>query len=125
MRIFKHSRFLSKYPGLSRCSYRGSIFRCLRSVEGSVSVFLIMVLAFVFLFNAVLIDYARIAAVNVQEERLARAAIRSVMSAYDIELRENYGLFAFGGGDGNQLLSKVLNDNLYESGRGMPLTCCL
>lgn len=77
-----------------------------------------MVLAFVFLFNAVLIDYARIAAVNVQEERLARAAIRSVMSAYDIELRENYGLFAYGGGDGNHLLAKVLNDNLYESGRG-------
>ncbi|MEK4008919.1 hypothetical protein [Paenibacillus sp. FSL H3-0333] len=71
-----------------------------------------------FLFNAVLIDYARIAAVNVQEERLARAAIRSVMSAYDIELRENYGLFAYGGGDGNHLLAKVLNDNLYESGRG-------
>lgn len=96
----------------------GYIVRYLRSAEGSVSIFLIMVLAFVFLFNAVLIDYARIAAVNVQEERLARAAIRSVMSAYDIELRENYGLFAFGGGDGNQLLSKVLNDNLYESGRG-------
>ncbi len=86
--------------------------------EGSVSIFLIMVLAFVFLFTAVLIDYARIAAANVQQERLARAAVRSVMSSYDITLRENYGLFTFGGDDGDQLLSGVLNDNLYESGRG-------
>ncbi|NQX49095.1 hypothetical protein HQN87_27595 [Paenibacillus tritici] len=132
MRIFKHSSSLNKLSGRSRfLDYEVSItrsdagkglagytFRGLSAAEGSVSIFLIMVLAFVFLFNAVLIDYARIAAVNVQEERLARAAIRSVMSAYDIELREGYGLFAFGGGDGNQLMSKVLNDNLYESGRG-------
>lgn len=85
--------------------------------EGSVSIFLIMALAFVFLFTAVLIDYARIAAANVRQERLARAAVRSVMSSYDIRLRDNYSLFAFGGDNGDQLLSGVLNDNLYESGR--------
>ncbi|WP_238652507.1 hypothetical protein [Paenibacillus piscarius] len=108
--MFKHRAFL--WRRLAR-----SCRICKDYAEGSVSIFLIMVLAFVFLFTSVLIDYARIAAVNVQEERLVRTAIRSVMSAYDIELRENYGLFAYGGGDGNQLLSKVLNDNLYESGR--------
>ncbi|MFF2017598.1 hypothetical protein [Paenibacillus sp. NPDC058177] len=85
--------------------------------DGSVSIFLIMVLAFVFLFDAVLIDYARIAAASTQGERLARAGIRSVLSAYDVELREKYGLFASGGTDGNMLLSSVLNDNLHESGR--------
>lgn len=85
--------------------------------EGSVSIFLIMVLAFVFLFTAVLIDYARIAAFNVQEERLARASVRSVMSSYDVELREKYGLFAFGESDGDMLLSRVLNDNMHKSGR--------
>ncbi|MHA6531172.1 hypothetical protein [Paenibacillus sp. BAC0078] len=92
--------------------------RWIHRTDGSVSIFLIMVLAFVFLFSAVLIDYARIAAVNVQEERLARAGVRSVMSSYDIELKDKYGLFAFGGSDGDQLLAGVLNDNLYESGRG-------
>ncbi|WP_410513877.1 hypothetical protein PaeBR_05500 [Paenibacillus sp. BR2-3] len=92
--------------------------RWIKPTEGSVSVFLIMILAFVFLFAAVLIDYARIAAVNAQGERLARAGIRSVMSSYDIELREKYGLFAFGNSDGNRLLAKVLNDNLHKSGRG-------
>lgn len=101
------------------CSRRkGQDFRRHTGTEGSVSIFLIMLLAFVFLFTAVLIDYARIAAVNVQQERLARAAIRSVMSSYDILLHESYGLFAFGDSDGNKLLSGVLNDNLYESGRG-------
>ncbi|CAH1054665.1 hypothetical protein PAECIP111894_00815 [Paenibacillus pseudetheri] len=85
--------------------------------EGSVSIFLIMVLAFVFLFTAVLIDYARIAAFNVQEERLVRASVRSVMSSYDVELREKYGLFAFGESDGDMLLSQVLNDNMHKSGR--------
>ncbi|WP_052087791.1 hypothetical protein [Paenibacillus wynnii] len=89
-----------------------------RHTEGSVSVFLIMVLAFVFLFAAVLIDYARIAAANTQGERLARAAIRSVMSSYDIKLKEDYGLFAFGDSDGKQLLARVLSDNLRKSGRG-------
>lgn len=97
---------------------KGQKFRRNKRTEGSVSIFLIMVLAFVFLFTAVLIDYARIAAANVQQERLARAAVRSVMSSYDIDLREKYGLFAFGGDNGDQLLSGVLNDNLYESGRG-------
>lgn len=128
----KECKLISKLPSPGRCrNYasrsgtrnRSSIrssdskFRYLHTTEGSVSIFLIMILAFVFLFTTVLIDYARIAAVNVQEERLARAGVRSVMSSYDITLRDRYALFAFGGNDGNQLLSKVLNDNLYESGR--------
>lgn len=128
----KECKLFSKLPSPGRCrSYASrsgtrnrssnrssdSKFRYLHTTEGSVSIFLIMILAFVFLFTTVLIDYARIAAVNVQEERLARAAVRSVMSSYDITLRDRYALFAFGGNDGNQLLSKVLNDNLYESGR--------
>lgn len=88
-----------------------------RKTEGSVSVFLIMVLAFIFLFTAVLIDYARIAAFNVQEERLVRASVRSVMSSYNVELQEKYGLFSFGDSDGDMLLGKVLNDNMHKSGR--------
>ncbi|MBY0013241.1 hypothetical protein [Paenibacillus typhae] len=93
-------------------------FLWIKETGGSVSIFLIAALAFVFLFTAVLIDYARIAAANVQQERLARAAVRSVMSSYDLSLQQSYGLFAFGGDDGSQLLSAVLNDNLFESGRG-------
>ncbi|WP_150265704.1 hypothetical protein [Paenibacillus tepidiphilus] len=89
-----------------------------KRTEGSVSIFLISALAFIFLFTAVLIDYARIAAANVQEERLARAAVRSVMSSFDNELYSRYGLFTFGADNGDELLAEVLNGNLYESGRG-------
>ncbi|WP_379132474.1 hypothetical protein [Paenibacillus sp. sgz500958] len=88
-----------------------------RHTGGSVSVFLIMILAFIFLFAAVLIDYARIAAANTQGERLVRAGIRSVMSAYDRELMNDYGLFAFGDSDADMLLAKVLSENLQVSGR--------
>lgn len=107
---------ITRTGGIS-CRRQRRILRRNSGTEGSVSIFLIMVLAFVFLFTSILIDYARMAAASIQEERLARAAVRSVMSSYDVELREHYGLFAFGGSDGNQLLSAVLNDNLYESGR--------
>lgn len=92
--------------------------RIASQIDGSVSVFLIMILAFVFLFTAVLIDYARITAANVQGERLARAGIRSVMSSYDITLRESYGLFAYGNSDSNLIFSKVLNESMHKSGRG-------
>lgn len=109
MNRFTSSRFVA---------FKGSMRRCIRQTQGSVSVFLIMVLAFVFLFSAVLIDYARIAAANTQGERLARAGIRSVMSSYDISLRENYGLFAYGDSSGDMLLAKILTDNLQTSGRG-------
>jgi hypothetical protein len=104
---------VSPYKGRSRPGIR----RRFTQTEGSVSVFLIAILAFIFLFAAVLIDYARIAAANAQGERLARAGIRSVMSSYDVELKVKYGLFAFGNSDGNWLLAKVLGDNLYKSGR--------
>ncbi|MDT3426040.1 hypothetical protein J2Z22_001560 [Paenibacillus forsythiae] len=100
----------------NRCAIQYKYWR--RQTEGSVSVFLIMVLAFVFLFSAVLIDYARMAAASVQGERLARAAVRSVMSAYDVELREQYGLFAFGGSDGDELMARTLDDTFHKSGRG-------
>ncbi|MNM22405.1 hypothetical protein D3C81_327810 [compost metagenome] len=85
--------------------------------EGSVSVFLIMVLAFVFLFSAVLIDYSRMTAASVQSERLVRAGVRSLMSAYDTELLSRYGLFAFGSSNGDELFSRTLAGSVQKSGR--------
>ncbi|MCM3783590.1 hypothetical protein M3231_11430 [Neobacillus mesonae] len=81
------------------------------SDSGAVTIFLAMVLAVVFLFVAVFIDYARIGAMKVQAERLAHAAMRSVMSSYIPELQEGYGLFAHEGEKGDYVLAKVLNDS--------------
>ncbi|MDR0269841.1 hypothetical protein [Paenibacillus sp.] len=82
--------------------------------NGSVSVFLIMILAFIFAFVALFIDYARIAAMKVQSERLAHAAVRSVMSSYDPELLERYGLFAYGEQSGDQIMASVLNSSMEK-----------
>ncbi|AOZ92196.1 hypothetical protein [Paenibacillus crassostreae] len=86
--------------------------------RGSVTIFLILILAIMFSFVAIFIDYARIAAVKVQSERLVRSAVRSVMSAYDPELQQEYGLFAYGESDGDQIMSGVLNGNIDHGDRG-------
>lgn len=82
------------------------------SEAGSVSVFLIMVFAVVFAFVAIFIDFARMSALQTKTELLVRSASRSVLSAYDPILLEQYGLFAFGETDENYIMSKVLNDQL-------------
>ncbi|QOS77510.1 hypothetical protein JNUCC31_22405 [Paenibacillus sp. JNUCC31] len=76
--------------------------------------FLILILAGIFMFVSIFIDYARIAAFKVQAERMTHAAIRSVMSAYDPSLRE-YGLFGYGDSSGEAIMAKVLNDSVKLS----------
>ncbi|AET59680.1 hypothetical protein HPL003_14645 [Paenibacillus terrae HPL-003] len=85
--------------------------------SGAVTVFLILILAVMFGFIAVFIDYARIAALHVQTERLTHAAVRSVMSAYDPALQQDYGLFAYGESSGEQIMVKVLNDSAKRTSR--------
>ncbi|PIH60179.1 hypothetical protein [Paenibacillus sp. LK1] len=76
--------------------------------------FLILILAGIFMFVSIFIDYARIAAFKVQAERMTHAAMRSVMSAYDTSLRE-YGLFGYGDSSGESIMAKVLNDSVKPS----------
>ncbi|MFD1991464.1 TadE/TadG family type IV pilus assembly protein [Paenibacillus nicotianae] len=91
--------------------WKKSLLRKLADTQGAVSIFMIVVLAGVFLFTAVFIDYSRIAAMEVQSERLAHAAVRSAMSAFDTDLQQQYGLFAAGESDPTQLLDTALNEN--------------
>lgn len=88
------------------------IFRRESSEQGAVTVFLIMIFAAVFTFVAVFIDFARMSALHAQAESLSRAAVRSVLSAYDPILLEQYGLFAYGTTDENYIMSKVLQERL-------------
>lgn len=94
-----------------------------RSESGAVTVFLIVVFAAIFAFVAIFIDFARMFALQAETEALAHAAARSVMSSYDRELAERYGLFALGETDSNYIMSKVLQDSLQFAGRsgGLPL----
>ena len=60
--------------------------------DGSVSVYLIMILLPIFLFNAVLIDLVRFKLAERESDRVVKAAVRSVLAEYQTELRP-YGLF--------------------------------
>lgn len=64
-----------------------------KNKKGSVSLFLLMILTAIFFFDAVLIDYARMMAAHLQTERALAAANRSILSNYDRELQEKYGIY--------------------------------
>ncbi|GIP22590.1 DUF5702 domain-containing protein [Paenibacillus sp. J22TS3] len=81
-----------------------------RSERGAVTVFLIIIFAFVFAFVSVFIDYSRMSSLQAQSEQITHAAVRSVLSAYDPVLLEQYGLFAYGETDENYIMSKVMKD---------------
>ncbi|MEG6589221.1 TadE/TadG family type IV pilus assembly protein [Paenibacillus barengoltzii] len=100
-----------------------SVFSRNRSEHGAVTVFFIVIFAAVFAFVALFIDFARMFALQAQVETLVHAASRSVLSAYDRELAERYGLFAYGQTDGNYIMSKVLQDQfeLVRQKEGFPL----
>ncbi|CAM4451640.1 hypothetical protein [Paenibacillus tarimensis] len=84
----------------------------LRSVNGSVSLYLVMVASVVLLFMSVLIDYARIAAFERQVESAAYAGVRSVLSAYDEALYRRYGLFGRGGTESGTILRDTIEDGM-------------
>lgn len=100
------------------------MFQRQRSERGAVSVFLILIFAVVFAFVSIFIDFARMAALQAKTEILAHGASRSVLSAYDRTLQEEYGLFAFGDTDANHIMSKVLQDQfvLVKHGDGLPIS---
>jgi cytochrome c556 len=69
--------------------------RFVRSEKGAVSVYLILIIVPIFLFQAVLIDFARIKLAEKETESAVKAATRSVMSAYDTKLQA-MGLYGLG-----------------------------
>lgn len=91
--------------------------RLWKSQRGSASVFLMLIVAPMFVFHAVLIDFIRIRMAERESESSLRTALRSTMSAYDSSLRE-YGLYALGLDDdeAEQLFREVLSRNLNASG---------
>ncbi|GGG18853.1 hypothetical protein [Paenibacillus aceti] len=85
--------------------------------HGAVTIFLVVIFASVFAFVSIFIDFARMAALQTKTEMLARSAVRSVLSSFDPQLVEKYGLFAYGDTDANYIMSKVLQDHMTLSKR--------
>ncbi|WMT39941.1 hypothetical protein RE628_21730 [Paenibacillus sp. D2_2] len=79
--------------------------------------FLVVIFASIFAFVSIFIDFARMAALQAKTEMMTHSASRSVLSSYDPQLVEQYGLFAFGNTDANYIMSKVLQDQMDLSKR--------
>jgi hypothetical protein len=60
--------------------------------QGAVTIYVILIIVPIFIFQAVLIDFVRIKVASMEAEQATRAAARSVLSAYDKKLID-YGLF--------------------------------
>ena len=69
--------------------------RLLRSRRGSVSVYLILLIAPLFVFHAVLIDVVRVKIAERETESALKSALRSTLAAFD-EALQTYGLYALG-----------------------------
>lgn len=78
--------------------------------RGAVSIFLIFVVMVIFVMMSVFIDYARVAAMEWRTQSLSQAVSRSILSAYDPELQQRYGLFAYGETDSASIAEYVFND---------------
>jgi hypothetical protein len=80
---------------------------------GAVSVYLILIIVPVFMFQAILIDFARVKLAEKESESAIKAAVRSAMSAYDTELQA-MGLYGLGveAEEAESMFSDIFSRNL-------------
>jgi len=76
----------------------------------------VVITASVVLFGTILVDYARVAALNTMSELAVRGSVRSALSAYDAALYERYGLFGRGGTPSGEIVEKTLRGTLEYGG---------
>ncbi|MDF2657544.1 MAG: hypothetical protein K0Q94_335 [Paenibacillus sp.] len=90
-----------------------------KSRAGTVSISLVLLIAPLFAFHSVLIDSARVKMAERQTEIASKAALRSVLSAYDPVL-QTYGLYGLGISpeQSSELFAQVLEQNLSPGGGG-------
>ncbi|WP_121604567.1 hypothetical protein [Virgibacillus sp. Bac332] len=86
--------------------------------NGSVSIYMIIIIMPIFLLNALLIDTLRILSAEREIENAMDTALRSTMAAFNTDLA-SVGLFAYGG-DGNvsEAFNGYVNDQFYDGGLG-------
>lgn len=83
--------------------------------DGTVTIFCTLMMTVLILFFMVLLDYARILLFHRTTESAAMLSIQSVLSAYDQQIYEQYGLFGRGGTDNNDLFKEVVQANYGTS----------
>jgi archaellum component FlaC len=97
---------------------RSAVGKCKQDRDkGSVSVYLIIVILPIFMFVAVLIDFARVGVAGRESELAVKAGVRSAMSAFDTKLQA-YGLYGLTlpVGDARQLFETAVSGSLPGAG---------
>ena len=74
----------------------------LQSDRGAVTIYTILIIVPLFLFQAVLIDFVRVKVAPLEAEQAIKAASRSVLSSYDKQLL-SYGIFGLKANKDEQL----------------------
>ncbi len=88
-----------------------------RRVKGAVSIFLVIILIPTMLLSAVLIDGARMQSARAMTQEAADLAAASALAAYNVDLKETYGLFAIADKDDVESIYKEsLSATLMASG---------
>lgn len=80
--------------------------------NGSITLFAAMIMTCLILFFMVLIDISRILLFSRGVESTTKLAAKSVISAYDLALYKQYGLFGKGGTEGSAIAEKIIDSNL-------------
>ncbi|MGI6434911.1 MAG: TadE/TadG family type IV pilus assembly protein [Syntrophomonadaceae bacterium] len=86
-----------------------------RRDDGVITVYFAIVIVALFMFNAVLIDYARILAASKQTENAAQAGVRSVLAGYYPALLD-YGLFGLDSSKAQDAFTTAVAGNLPPEG---------
>lgn len=86
--------------------------------RGAVTIFVILIIVPIFLFNAVLIEFVRSRLADHQLETAVKAALRSIGAMYNRPLQA-YGLYGVNRSGADAVFSKVVNDNI---GKGLANT---
>ena len=72
-----------------------------RSVKGSMTVFLSLLLVFILVLNLMLLESARVPGIRLADEAAGNAAANSIQASYIRQLFDEYGLLFYDGGQGS------------------------
>lgn len=93
------------------------MYRFFRREDGVITLYVTIVIVAIFMFNAVLIDYARILAATKQTESAAQAGVRSVLAGYYPSLLD-YGLFGVNNTKSQDIFQSVVAGSLPPDDEG-------
>ncbi|PKM44969.1 MAG: hypothetical protein CVV03_07315 [Firmicutes bacterium HGW-Firmicutes-8] len=104
--------------GMNRIKYaiKTEMGSQVRDERGSVTIYLVIVFLGMLLFIGLFIDLGRIKVAQNQLRRVTNASARSVLANYNVNLKDQFGLFAVDQSDYSRDFEKYLQANFITSG---------